>query len=48
MQPVSYGARVLVKIINDGSCDDPRYTAMCDQAIDEGRIIEEEQCSTPK
>ena len=48
MQEVSYGARILGKIVNDQSCDDPRYQNMCNEAIDEGRIIEEERCSTPE
>ena len=48
MQEVSYGARILAKIVNDQSCDDPRYQNMCKEAIEAGRIIEEEKCSTPE
>ena len=48
MQEVSYGARILGKIVNDQSCDDPRYQAVCEEVINEGRIIDVEQCTTPE
>ena len=48
MRPVRYGARVLAKIVNDKPCDDPRYQAMCKDAMEKGRIVEEEKCTTPE
>ena len=48
MREIMYGARILSKIVNDKSCDDPRYQDMCKEALDQGRIIEEERCSTPE
>ena len=48
MRPVMYGARVLAKIINDQSCDDPKNQEACQEAMDQGRIVEEDQCTTPE
>ena len=48
MKQVTYGARVLAKIVNDQSCDDPKYQNICKELMNEGRIVEQEMCSTPE
>ena len=48
MRPVMYGARVLAKIVNDQSCEDPNNQQACQEAMDQGRIVEEDQCTTPE
>ena len=48
MREVMYGARVLVKIVNDESCDNPKYQQACQEAMDQDRIIDEDQCTTPE
>ena len=44
MREVIYGARVLVKIVQDESCDDPNNQDICQELLNEDRIIEEERC----
>ena len=44
MREVIYGARVLVKIVQDESCDDPNNQDICQELFNEDRIIEEERC----
>ena len=46
MREVEYGARVLAKIVRDGSCDDPKYLQICQDLLNENRVIEEENCRT--
>ena len=46
MREVEYGARVLAKIVRDGSCDDPEYQQICQDLMDENRVIEGENCRT--
>ena len=46
MKEVKYGARVLAKIVRDGSCDDPKYQQICMDLMNENRVIEEENCQT--
>ena len=48
MHQVTYGARVLAKIVNDQSCDDPQYHDICKEVMNEGRIVEQERCTTPE
>ena len=48
MNQVTYGARVLAKIVNDQSCDDPEYEDICKELMNEGRIGEQEKCTTPE
>ena len=46
MREVKYGARVLAKIVRDGSCDDPKYQQICLDLMNENRVIEVENCQT--
>ena len=47
MPAVMYGARVLVKNIDDQDCEDPKYSEMCQELEQAGRILMEEECSMP-
>ena len=46
MRKVEYGVRVLAKIVKDQSCDDPRFHQECQDVMAEGRILEEDQCTS--
>ena len=48
MREVQYGARVLAKIVRDASCDDPQYQQICQELMNENRVIEEDGCRTRK
>jgi hypothetical protein len=48
MPKVRYGSRVLVKIVDDGSCDDPKYASICQEMIEQNRIVSEDDCQTPR
>ena len=48
MPKVKYGSRVLVKIVDDESCDDSRYESMCQEMMDQNRIVLEDDCQTPR
>ena len=48
MTKVVYGARVLAKSVDDSSCDDPKYGSLCQELFNEGRVIIEEDCTTPR
>ena len=47
MQPVAYGTRVLVTLVDDQPCDDPKYQDECKELMEEDRIVMEENCETP-
>jgi len=47
MREVRYGARVLAKVVDDRSCDDPKYADECKELMDQDRIIDEDRCLTP-
>ena len=46
VREVKYGARVLAKLIRDASCDDPEYQQICQELLNENRVIEEDGCRT--
>ena len=46
MAKVTYGSRILVKLVDDQSCDDPRYESICLEALEQERIIMEDNCRT--
>ena len=48
IREVTYGSRVLAKIVRDQSCDDPQYQQICQDLFNEGRVIEEDNCRTAK
>ena len=41
---VRYGARVLAKIVQDKACDDPDNLSICQELINEGRVLDQEKC----
>lgn len=47
MRKIEYGARILVKVVDDASCDDPQYKDSCESVMEENRIISEEECELP-
>ena len=48
MREIKYGARVLVKIIDDEPCSNPEYSQQCEELISQDRIVEEDRCSTTR
>ena len=46
VREVKYGARVVAKSIRDASCDDPEYQQICQDLLNENRVIEEDGCRT--
>ena len=46
MREIMYGARVLAKVVDDKSCNDPKYQQECQEAIDQDRVIMQDTCST--
>ena len=48
MREVRYGARVLAKVVDDRSCDDPKYADECKELMDQDRIIDGDRCLTPE
>ena len=44
MERVTYGSRVLAKLVDDQPCDDPRYESICKEAMDKDLVIVEEDC----
>ena len=48
LEKVTYGVRVLAKLVDDVDCDNPEFKEACDEEIANQRIIEEEGCELPK
>ena len=48
MEKVTYGARVLAKLVDDASCDSQKYIKICQDAVSENRIVFEDRCKTPR
>ena len=48
MEKVVYGSRIKVKIVDDESCDDPKYENICQEAINQNRILLEENCKSQR
>ena len=45
---LQYGARALIKVLDDESCEDPRLHEICKSLFEEDKVIMEEACSTPR
>ena len=45
-EKATYGSRVLAKLVNDSSCDDPRYRGICEELSDQNRIVVEDDCQS--
>ena len=48
MEKIEYGARVIAKLVDDQSCDDARYSSICQEALQENRTVSVESCHTQK
>ena len=48
MDKVIYGARVRAKLVDDRPCDDPKYESICQEAIEQKRMILEDNCETSR
>ena len=48
MTKLVYGSRVLIKAVDDESCDDPRYSDTCKELLEEDRVIMEDSCTSPR
>ena len=46
-EKITYGARVIAKLVNDSSCDDPRYRGICQELSIQNKIIFEDDCQSP-
>ena len=47
MKKVEYGARVLIKVVDDASCEEAQYKDVCNSLMEENRIVTEENCELP-
>ena len=48
MDKVMYGSRIIAKLVDDVPCEDPEYNQMCKEEMEKNRVIEEDNCLTPK
>jgi len=46
MIKVTYGSRVLAKIVDDQPCEDPRYQNICQEMTVQNRVLFEEDCQS--
>jgi len=47
MEKVVYGTRIQAKIVDDQPCEDPKYEKICQDLIEQNRMLLEENCETP-
>ena len=46
MRKIQYGARVVANLVEDESCDDARYTGICEELKSQNRTVLEETCTS--
>ena len=46
MTKVEYGTRVHAKLVDDVSCEDPRYASICQSMMEQNRVLFEDQCGS--
>ena len=46
-EKITYGSRVIAKIVNDSSCDDPLYRGICQELSIQNKIVFEDECQSP-
>ena len=46
MEKIMYGSRVIAKLVEDVPCENSTYQEICQEAIDENRMIMEEDCES--
>ena len=44
MDNVTYGSRVIVKLVDDQPCSDPKYESICEEQMNQNRVLYEEDC----
>ena len=47
MTKVEYGTRIHVKLVDDKSCENPKYASICRTMIEENRVVMENTCRSP-
>ena len=48
MTKLVYGSRVLVKALDDESCDGPRFSDMCQELLKDDKVIMEDSCKSSR
>ena len=48
MTKLKYGSRVLIKVADDESCEDPQFGGLCEQLMKEDKVIIEDTCSSAR
>ena len=48
MEKITYGTRVIAKLVDDQSCDLPRYSSICQDLLQRNRTVLSESCKTPE
>ena len=48
MTKLVFGSRVLIKALDDESCDDPRFSNMCKSLLEDDRIVMEDSCTSSR
>ena len=48
MPKVMYGARVRAKLVDDQPCDDPKYQPICQELIEQNRMLSEDDCENSR
>ena len=48
MDGMQYGTRILVKLVDDQSCGEPRYSSVCDELLTQNRVVMDTRCETPE
>ena len=46
MEKVTYGTRVLAKVVDDKSCDEPEYKSICQTLIEQNRTVIQDTCQS--
>ena len=46
IEKVTYGSRVIAKLVDDSSCEDSRYQGICQELAIQNRIIYDENCKS--
>ena len=44
IEKVTYGSRVIATLVNDSSCEDPRYQGICQELFTQKQILFEDDC----
>ena len=47
MKRIDYGTRILVTLVDDQPCDNPRFLDECKELMEQDRVVTEDECETP-